>query len=76
MTIEVTNEVANGSNLLDVSKMLAKCEELVCQFEYELALKFCDKILLAAPQNIEAFMMKATILIDMNKENEAKQVYF
>lgn len=60
----------------DVSRLLTKCEDLVCQFQYDLALKFCERILQAAPWNIDARMMKATIYIDSGNEDAAREVHF
>lgn len=58
----------------NVQKLLSKCEELVCRFDYDLALKFCEKILLASPENVDALLIKATILIDMSETDQAKEV--
>lgn len=64
------------SSEVDVGRLLKKCEDLVCQFQYDLALKFCEKILWAAPGNIEVRMMKATIYIDSGDEDAAREVHF
>lgn len=61
MTID---ESTNSDDRFDVEQLLAKCEELACCFEYELAIKFCDRILDKEPSNTDALLIKATIQID------------
>lgn len=63
-----------SSRSMDISKMLTKCEELVAQFQYDLAIKFCDRILSLEPTQLDALHLKATILIDMGDGEAAKPV--
>jgi tetratricopeptide (TPR) repeat protein len=58
----------------DLSKLLEKCFELVERYEYDLALKFCDKILVIEPNQLDALQLKATILIDMDENEAAREV--
>lgn len=66
-------ETAAGK-AVDVPKLLAKCEELVGRFQYDLAIKFCERILEHEPQQLDALQMKATILIDAGETDQAKEV--
>ncbi|PJF19284.1 Tetratricopeptide repeat domain containing protein [Paramicrosporidium saccamoebae] len=74
MTVAEPEASMEGSAKPDVSKMLLKCEELVERFEYDLALKFCERILSVEPRHVDALQMKATILIDMGDAEAARNV--
>lgn len=75
MTVEMISSLEQGQAFVpELSKMLQKCEELVERFEYDLALKFCEKILEQDPHQVEALQLKATIHIDVGQTEEAKQV--
>lgn len=60
----------------DISKLLAKCEKLVEQYQYDLALQFCGRILSLDPVQLDTLHLKATILIDMGEDEAAKLVSF
>lgn len=69
----MTVEELSLEDRFDVEQLLKKCEELVCRFEYELAMKFCQKILVKAPTNPDALLMKATIEIDTGNLDQAEK---
>lgn len=60
----------------EIERLLIKCEELVETYQYDLAEKFCQKILTIDPNNIDAIQLQATILIDSGDVEGAKQVNF
>jgi len=57
----------------DVEALLQKCEELAARFEYDVAIKFCQRILEQDAANSEAHALLVHIFVDSGRVEEARQ---
>lgn len=74
MTNDEISESSPGESKWNIDKLLTKCEDLVSRFEYEVAAKFCDRILQRDPNQMDALQMKASILMDTGDVEGARRV--
>ncbi|GFO37931.1 upf0661 tpr repeat-containing protein c16d10.01c, partial [Plakobranchus ocellatus] len=55
-----------------ISKLLDKAEQLIDQFNYELAQKFCQRALEMEPDNVRALETSASLLLELGNVESAK----
>lgn len=56
--------------------LLSKAEELIDEFKYDLAEKFCKRAIDIEPDNIQAMEMYGFLLLQMGDIDQARPVYF
>jgi len=77
---ENTSDVATGDGgakkqKYDATDLLTKVDELVENFNYDLALQFCEKALVLEPQNTSVLETMGNIYAELGNAESAKQHY-
>ncbi|XP_059179305.1 uncharacterized protein LOC131958345 isoform X2 [Physella acuta] len=62
----------SNSDLHSVDKLISKAEQLIDEFNYELAQKFCQRALEQEPDNLRALETSASLLIELGNLEAAK----
>merc|ERR1712025_199751 len=65
-----TNKAGPLGNPID--KLLDKAEQLIDEFNFELAQKFCQRALETEPDNVRALETSASLLLELGNVDSAK----
>ncbi|CAL1536079.1 unnamed protein product [Lymnaea stagnalis] len=73
LTTAVEDIPPEKSNQQPLDKLLDKAEQLIDEFNYELAQKFCQRALETDPDNVRALETSASLLVELGNVDSAKQ---
>jgi Flp pilus assembly protein TadD len=73
----VRNNSSKGlSSQFSASDLLDKADELIDQFQYDLAEKFCQRAVDLEPDNIRAIETRGFLMLQAGDTDQAKAVFF
>jgi len=67
------DEKEDSGSVHSIERLLDKAEELIDEFNFELAQKFCQRALETEPDNVRALEVSASMLMELGQTESAKQ---